>query len=73
MHFAMMSATERHSELIADLATKRPTLREAQMMGVGRASTTDQTWLVRHIPDVIAIADAAWLGESESAFVDCAG
>ena len=35
MHLAMMHPAERHRELIADLATERPGLREAQMMGIG--------------------------------------
>jgi hypothetical protein len=34
MEFAMMPTTERNSELVADFATKRALLREAQMMGI---------------------------------------
>ena len=73
MDFAMVATAQRDGELIADLAAERSTLRETQMMGVGWTSTTNQTRLLRDIPDVVAVADTAWLGESESAFVDCAG
>ena len=41
MHLPVMTATERYSELIADLATNCPRLRETQMMGIGRASAAD--------------------------------
>ena len=34
MKLPMMSAAKRYGELVADLATKRPLLREAQMMGI---------------------------------------
>jgi hypothetical protein len=70
MEFAMMPAAQRNGELVADLAAERPALSEAQMMGVRRASPTDQTWLFSNIPDVVSVADAAWLGESKSTFVD---
>ena len=34
MELAMMAAAERNGELVADLATKRSLLCEAQMMGI---------------------------------------
>ena len=34
VEFAVMSTAERHGELVADLAAKRPALREAQVMGI---------------------------------------
>ena len=34
MDFAMMTAAERHGELVADLAAKRSVLRKAQMVRI---------------------------------------
>ena len=45
MEFAVVSAAEGHSELIADFAPKRPLLRELEMMRVRRAATAGQTGL----------------------------
>jgi len=59
MKLALMTAAERHGELIAALAGKRPALRNAQVMGVGRFATADQTRLLRHKAHLLAIADAA--------------
>ena len=41
MHLPVMTAAERYSELIADLATKCTRLRKTQMMAIGRASAAD--------------------------------
>jgi hypothetical protein len=60
VEFAMVSSTQRHRELIADLATECPGLGEAQMMRVRRAATADKTRLPGDIADMLAIADAAW-------------
>jgi hypothetical protein len=35
MNFAVVAATERDGEFIADLAAKRAALRKSQMMGIG--------------------------------------
>jgi hypothetical protein len=34
MKLVVMTAAERHGELVADLATKRPALGKAQVMGI---------------------------------------
>jgi hypothetical protein len=60
MYLAMVPSTQGHGELIADLATECPGLGEAQMLRVGRAATADKTRLPGDIPDMLAIADAAW-------------
>jgi hypothetical protein len=70
MKLAMMTAAKRHGELVADLATKCPALRKAQVMGVGRFATADQTGLLRHKAHMVAIADAPRLGMRENRFVD---
>jgi hypothetical protein len=46
MHFAMVSLARRCSELIAYLAPHCPALREAQVVGVRRLTTTYQTRLL---------------------------
>ena len=61
VHLAMMSSTQRDSELIAGLAPERPTLREAQVMGVRRLPAANQARLVSDIPDVVTVTYAAWL------------
>ena len=41
MNFAVVAATERDGEFIADLAAKRATLRRSQMMGIGGTAAAD--------------------------------
>jgi hypothetical protein len=61
MNLAMVAAAQGDGELIADLAPHRPALCEAQVMGVRRLTTTNQTRLLGHISDVIAVANPARL------------
>ena len=56
MHLAMVSSTQWHSELVAHFATKRPALREAQVMGIRRLATANQTRLLCHISDVTPVS-----------------
>ena len=62
MKLAVMTAAERHGELVAELAAKRPALGEAQVMGVGRFAAADQTGLLRYKAHMVAIADARGSG-----------
>ena len=73
MDFAVVAATERNGELVADLAAKRSVLGEAQMMGVRRLAATDETGLPGNKLDVFAVADASGLWYCERAFVNCDG
>jgi hypothetical protein len=70
MHLAMVRATERNRELVADLASKRSGLREAQMMRVGWSATANKTGLPDDVPDVIAISDTTRFGERKDALTD---
>jgi hypothetical protein len=70
MDLAMMTAAEGHREFVAHLSTQRPTLREAQMMRIGRCATTNQTWLFGNEPYVLAIANAARFGVAKFALID---
>jgi hypothetical protein len=46
MHFAMMSATERDRELVADLAAERRYLGKTQIMGISRPPAADEARLL---------------------------
>ena len=54
MQLAMMSPAEWHREFVADLATERTRLREAQMVRIGWQPAADQARLLDHMPDMIA-------------------
>jgi hypothetical protein len=70
VNFAMVLAAKWHRELVADLAAKRTTLREAQVMGVRRPSITNQTGLLGHVSNVIPIANPVRLGEGKNTLID---
>ena len=70
MDFAMMSPTERHCELVTDSSTESPVLRKAQMMGVARLTSADQTRLLGNKAHVLAIAYAARFGMRQNRLVD---
>jgi len=61
----MMSPAERHREFVADLAAERRGLREAQMVWIGGPATADQARLLNHMPDMIAVTNAARFGEDK--------
>ena len=70
MKLAVMTAAERHGELVADLAAERPALGKSQVMGVAGLPTADQTGLLRHKAHMVVIADAPRLWMGENRFVD---
>ena len=70
VEFAMMPPAQRDGELIADLAPKCTTLREAQVMRIARFSAADKTRLLSHMPDVLAIPHPARFREQQGALVD---
>ena len=69
MQLAMMSPAERHREFVADLATERTRLREAQMVWIARPATADQARLLNHMPDMIAVTNATRFGEDKHTLV----
>ena len=71
MHLAMVPSTQRHSELIADLAAECPALRKSQVVGIAGLPTANQTRLFGHISDVLAVPNPARLRQSQHALVDC--
>jgi hypothetical protein len=60
----MVPPTQRHRELVTDLAPESRRLREAQVVSVCGASPTDETGLLGNVPDVIAVPDAARLRQA---------
>ena len=69
MHFAMMSPAERDSEFVADLAAECTRLRKAQMVWIGWPPAADQARLLNHMPDMIAVTNAARFGEDKHTLV----
>ena len=63
MNFAMMTATERDRELIADFPAKRAALCETQMVSVGGPPTAEQTRMCGDELHVIAITKSTRLGQ----------
>ncbi|HEY7230432.1 MAG TPA: hypothetical protein VH558_08695 [Pseudolabrys sp.] len=43
------------------------------MVRVTWGTAANQAWLLGHEPDVLAVADAPWLGEGKHGFVDAGG
>ena len=70
MDLAMVTAAQRYCKFVADLASQRPRLRKAQVMSVGRSPAANQTRLLSHCFDVLPIANATRLGQSEYILVD---
>jgi hypothetical protein len=68
--FAMVTAAERNSELIADLAAKCPALHKPEMMGIGRLSPADQARMLGDRSDVIPVTRPTGFGHGKHAFVD---
>src|ERR1019366_7419226 len=55
---AMMQATNRNSELIADFASQRARLCKTKMMRIGRFAAADDTCLLGHEFEVVLVAQA---------------
>ena len=68
-----MGSAQRYGELIADLEAHRAGLGEPQMMGVGGASSTDQTGLRRNELEVGLVAESTGLTNRKYTFVDLRG
>ena len=73
MELTMMAAAQGHGELIADLASERAALREAQMVGIRRLPAANQTGLSSHVSDVIAVTNPARLRQCQCALIDWSG
>src|SRR5262245_13058631 len=70
MHGAMMPATERDHEFIADLATECARLGKSEVVGIGRLATAQQARLLRDVAQVHPVAIAPRRRDREGALVD---
>jgi hypothetical protein len=70
MHRAMMPATERDRELIADLAAERTGLGESEVVGVRGLAAAQQTRLLGDVAQVLPAAVATRGSDREDALVD---
>jgi hypothetical protein len=70
MDFAMMPSTQGHSEFIADLAAECPALREPQVVRIAGPAAANQTRLLCHMSDMLAVANPARLRQGQHTFVD---
>ena len=70
VNLAMVSSTQRDSELVADLSAECPALRKAQVVGIAGLAAANQTRLLGHMSDVIAVPNPARLWQRQHTFVD---
>jgi len=68
-----MGPAQRHRELVAHLAPQGASLGKPQVVGVGGASSTDQTRLRCHEFEMGFVAVAARLADGEFALLDFCG
>src|SRR5262249_56557875 len=65
MELAMVQPADRNGEAVGDLASHRPLLRKFDVVGIRGSSAADETRLRGDKPQMIAIALAHWLADSE--------
>ena len=70
MVVTMMRSAQGNCELVADLASHRARLGEAKMVGVGRTSAANQTWMRRDEFEMALVAMPAGLANGEFALFD---
>ena len=73
MDVTVMNSAQGHGELVAHLQPHRPRLGKSEVVGVGWASSADQTRLRRHEFEMGFITQSTWLAEGELALVDLGG
>jgi hypothetical protein len=62
VQLAVVEATDRNGELVADFAAERPRLSKTQMVGVGRRAAAHQAWQGGNELAVVLVAQANGLG-----------
>jgi len=71
VQLAMVQSANRHSEPVADFASHGALLREFEVVGIRRGSSTDETRLSGHKPEMLAVALAhRFADDSNSLGVD---
>ena len=66
----MVAPAQRDGKLITRLPAQRAALRKAQVMGIGGSATTNQTGLLGHVSNVIAVTNSTRLRQRQHALVD---
>jgi hypothetical protein len=70
MNLAMMTAAERHGELIADFETQGSGLRKPQVMRIARLPAADEAGLRGNKPQMGFVAKTPRLGDGQNALID---
>jgi hypothetical protein len=70
MHCAMMPATERDREFIADFAAERARLSKSEVVGIGRLAAAQETSLLGDVAQMPPVAIAAGRCDRKDALVD---
>jgi hypothetical protein len=70
MDVTVMNPAQGYRELVAHLQPHRPRLGKSEVVGVGGASSADQTRLRRHEFEMGFITQSTWLAKSELALID---
>ena len=73
MQLAVMAATERHCEFVADFEADGPWLSKPQVMRVGWLPPANHTRLCCHEFQMHPVPQPFWLSDDELAFVDATG
>ena len=73
MDLTVVSAAQRHSELIADLAAKGSALGKAEMVGIGGMAAADQARVLSHLYDVLPVPNPTGLRKGQGSLVDPSG
>ena len=70
MDLAVVTATQRDSELVTDLFAERAALGEAEVMGIAGDASANEAWMLGHVSEVGPVTDPARLGKRQHALVD---
>jgi hypothetical protein len=70
MQFAVMTAAKRDGKLIAYFEADRFWLRKTQVVGIGRLSSADETWLCSDEFQVRLVTQSFRFADRELTFVD---
>ena len=70
MHLTVVDPAQRDDELVAGLLTECARLSEPEVVRIGGMSTTHETRLQYHEPEMLFVAIPTRLGKSKNAFVD---
>ena len=69
----MVAPAQRHRKLIAHLPAQCAVLCKTQMMGIRGSATADQTRLLAHVSNVLAVTNPPRLRQRQPALIDHTG